>query len=153
MYEGTFKTVRLEVNILNNSSKNIKSFSILWKTCVMFVMMMITVLPASAAINLNYSNIAGIRNYTINNSVLNSTNFISYNGNIELPTLSLTFEIDKILQSDSKTLVIKADHFGPQFTDLPKQKIFVVDNGTAIVNFTINASKTNFGNKNVNVKI
>jgi len=111
----------------------------------------VSVLPASAGINFNYTN-AEPHNYTITDSVLNSNNFVkTVGGDIEMPSLTLKFAIDKTIVSGTRSLTLKSGSFGPKTTSLPDQKVFYVNpGGTATAVYFVDASDT-FANKVVDV--
>ncbi|MCZ7381912.1 MAG: right-handed parallel beta-helix repeat-containing protein, partial [Candidatus Methanoperedens sp.] len=110
-----------------------------------------SVLPVSAGINFNYTNVVP-RNYTITDSVLNSNNFVRLTGgDIEMPSITLRFAINRTLVSGNKSLILKSSIFGPKTTSLPNQKVFYINpGGTATADYSVDASNT-FANMVVNV--
>ncbi|MCX9083183.1 MAG: hypothetical protein OIN87_00080, partial [Candidatus Methanoperedens sp.] len=114
--------------------------------------MLSTGIPANAGINFNYTD-GGLINYTINDSVLNFPNFVRLvNGNIEMPSITLKFAINKTIVSGSKSIVINTSSFGPKTTTFPNQKVYLVAGNTATVSYMVDAS-TSFANTAVNVTI
>ncbi|MEQ9731559.1 MAG: PGF-pre-PGF domain-containing protein [Candidatus Methanoperedens sp.] len=133
-----------------HSSKNIKSYSAS-TILLILALIMISVVPANAGINFNYTNVAA-RNYTITDDVLKSNNFVRLiDSDIAMPTISLEFAINKTLVSGNRSLVLNTSHFGPSITDLPNQKVYYIGpSGKAAVSYTIDASSS-FANTVVNV--
>ncbi len=125
--------------------------NIYWKSSlVLIVLSIIFALPASAGINFNYSD-GSHRNYTITDAALNSNNFVRLiNGDIEMPSITLKFEINKTLVSGSKKIVINTGSFGPKTTSFPNQKVYIASGGTATVSYMVDASNS-FANTAVNV--
>ncbi len=111
-----------------------------------------SVLPISAGINFNYTN-AGPHNYTITDSVLKSNNFVKpVGGDIKMPSINLTFAINKTLVSGNKSLILNSSIFGPETTSLPNQKVFYINpGGTATVEYIVDASDTFAVNMGVDV--
>lgn len=107
---------------------------------------------ASPGINFNYTNVTN-SNYTITDNVLNSENFLRLvGGDIQMPSLTLKFAINKTLISGNKTLDISSLSFGPRTTSIPNQKVYYAGSGgTATVEYTVEASSTYFANAPVNI--
>src|SRR5574341_1844360 len=130
-------------------SKNIKNLPELSIALVTLSLIMVSALPVNAGINFNYSN-TNSRNYTIPDAAMNSNNFVTLTGgNIEMPSITLKFGINKTLSSGTKSLVINTSTFGPRTTDLPNQKVYTLSGSTAAVSYTVNAS--GFANTAVNI--
>jgi PGF-pre-PGF domain-containing protein/methanogen extracellular protein (TIGR04279 family) len=125
--------------------------NIYWKSSIVLIILsIIFALPASAGINFNYSD-GSHRNYTITDAALNSNNFVRLvNGDIEMPSITLEFTINKTLVSGSKSIVINTGSFGPKTTFLPNQKVYIASGGTATVSYMVDASNS-FANTAVNV--
>lgn len=120
-------------------------------TMSIILIMLVLVHPASAGVSFNYSNVS-TNNYTITDSVLNSNNFIRLvDGNIEMPSVTLKFAINKTLVDGGKSLVLNSSSFGPRTTSIPNQKVYYKGSGdTAAVSYIVDASDS-FAGVQVNV--
>ncbi len=131
--------------------KNVNKWHDLSIIFAISAILIVSAFPASAGINFNYTNTEP-HNYTITDSVLNSPNFVKMvGGDIEMPSLTLKFAIDKTIASGTRSLTLKSGSFGPKTTSLPDQKVFYVNpGGTATAVYFVDASDT-FANKVVDV--
>ncbi len=118
---------------------------------VFFLMLSLTI-PASADMYLNYTNTTGAKwNYSINTSKLPS--FINLEGgDIEMPSVTLKVYIDNVtLSSGIKSLTLTSGNFNPPtYSDIPKQKVYVANSGSATVNYSVKAHSA-FANYTVNI--
>ncbi|MCZ7384650.1 MAG: TIGR04279 domain-containing protein [Candidatus Methanoperedens sp.] len=132
--------------------KNVNKWHDLSIIFAILAILIAPVLPVSAGINFNYTN-AEPHNYTITDSVLNSNNFVRLvGGDIEMPSLTLKFAINKTLVSGNKSLILNSSIFGPKTTSLPNQKVFYINpGGTATADYFVDASDTFAANMVVNV--
>ncbi len=117
---------------------------------LILTLVMFSASSASAGINFNYTNVTP-RNYTVTDAVLNTNNFVVLTGgNIEVPSITLKFNISKTLVSGSRSLFLNSTLFGPKTTTLPKQKVYIASGGTATVSYMVDASNS-FANTAVNI--
>jgi PGF-pre-PGF domain-containing protein/methanogen extracellular protein (TIGR04279 family) len=113
-----------------------------------FFMMLSSVIPASAGIDFNYND-GTLRNYTINDAILPS--FVKLvDGDIEMPSITLKFSINKNIVSGSKSISINTGSFGPKTTSFPNQKVYIASGSTASVSYSVDASSS-FAGTTVNV--
>jgi hypothetical protein len=126
--------------MVNRKAFNFKKIVIF--ASVFFLMLFLTI-PASADMFLNYTNATGTKlNYSITGNISKLPSFINLvGGDIEMPSVTLKVHIDNVtLNSSNKSLILSSGDFGPYTTsDIPKQKVYVANSGTAIVNFSVNA--------------
>ena len=120
---------------------------------VFFLMLFLTI-PASADMFLNYTNATGVKlNYSITGNISKLPSFINLvGGDIEMPSVTLKVHIDNVtLNNSNKSLILSSGDFGTYTTsDIPKQKVYVANSGTAIVNYSVNAHSA-FANYVVNI--
>lgn len=120
---------------------------------IFFLILSLTI-PASADIYLNYTNATGSKwNYSITTNTSKLPSFINMEGgDIEMPSVTLKVYIDNVtLSSGIKSLTLTSGNFTPPtYSDIPKQKVYVANSGSATVNYSVKAHSA-FANYTVNI--